>query len=215
MKSNSVVVIDYGSGNLLSVRRALEAVGAVIIETADPDLILSAPRIILPGVGAFGDCINELRKSGLDQCLNQARMKGIPLLGICLGMQLLFNSSLENGFSAGLSFISGQVIPIPNMQENGIVRKVPHTGWNNLLSVNNSKQWCGSVLNQIALGSSVYFSHSFMVLADNKTNIVAECNYDGLLIPAVVQSGNMMGCQFHPEKSGLVGLTILRNFLEL
>ena len=213
MKSAKVVVVDYGIGNLLSVRRALEHVGAEVELCADADALVRAPKIILPGVGAFANGMAELRCLGLDIALREAAQRGTPIMGICLGMQMLFDSSEEFGHSAGLGLIPGRVVPIPRVGENCVPSKIPHIGWNDLLISSGRKSWDNSVLEAVSPGSSVYFVHSFMAVCQDPADCLADCLYEGQKVTAAVAHDNVMGCQFHPEKSGPVGLSVMRQFL--
>ncbi len=215
MKLAKIVVVDYGMGNLLSVRRALEHVGAEVEQCADPDALGLAPKIILPGVGAFADGMAELRRLGLDVALREAAQRRTPIMGICLGMQMLFDSSEEFGHSAGLGLIPGRVVGIPRIGENGALRKIPHIGWNDLVIAGGRQSWRGSVLEAMAEGSSVYFVHSFMAVPDDPADCLANCIYEGQAVTAAVVHGNISGCQFHPEKSGQVGLSVMRKFLAI
>lgn len=209
------VVIDYGMGNLLSVRRALEHCGASAILTDDPDTILSAPRVILPGVGAFADGMAELRRRGLDAVVREVAACGVPLLGICLGMQMLFDKSDEFGVTAGLGIIPGQVIPIPSTTTDGRLQKIPHIGWNALRFPPRRDDWEGTLLQEVRLGEAVYFVHSFMADPSDPDTCIAVCLYGDRPVPAVIGRDNVYGCQFHPEKSGEVGLKVVRRFLSL
>lgn len=215
MNHAKVVVVDYGMGNLLSVRRALEHVGAEVYQCSDADVLSQASKVILPGVGAFGDGMAELRRLGLDKALRDLADRGIPIMGICLGMQMLFDGSEEFGDSIGLGLIPGRVISIPHYKENGVRRKIPHIGWSALFPVVESDSWSASVLESVKVKSSVYFLHSFMAVPYDQANCLAKCDYEGQLITAAVKRENISGCQFHPEKSGPVGLSILKQFLKL
>lgn len=206
--------MDYGVGNLLSVRRALEHCGAHVSVTADPDALLSAPRVILPGVGAFANAMAELHARGLDEVSKEIAARGIPLLGICLGMQMLLDESEEFGVTAGLGLVAGQVVPVPTATAAGEPHKIPHIGWNSLVLPPERKNWTGTLVEEIARDEAVYFVHTFMAPPADPRDRVADCLYGGIRIPAVIQRDNVIGCQFHPEKSGEVGLKILRAFLE-
>jgi imidazole glycerol-phosphate synthase subunit HisH len=210
-----IVVVDYGLGNLLSVRRGLEHCGAMVTVTSDPDIILSAPRVVLPGVGAFSDGMSELRSQGLDNVVLEVASRGTPLLGICLGMQMLLDESDEFGTTEGLGLIPGRVIPIPATTILGDSQKIPHIGWNNLVFSKGLKSWCGGLLQETNPGEAVYFVHSFMVVPDNPDHRIADCLYGGIFVSAAIGRDNIYGCQFHPEKSGEVGLKVLRRFLLL
>jgi imidazole glycerol-phosphate synthase subunit HisH len=210
-----VVVVDYGLGNLLSVRRGLEYCGGTVTITANPDIILSAPRVILPGVGSFADGMSELRNLGLDAVIREVVEQGSFLLGICLGMQMLLDESEEFGKTEGLGIIPGSVVPVPSPSTNGFVQKIPHIGWNNLVLPKGFDSWENSLLQEINPGEAVYFIHSFMAVLNNPDHCIANCLYGGVSVPATIGRDNVYGCQFHPEKSGAVGLKVLRRFLSL
>lgn len=196
-------IIDYGVGNLFSLKSSFAAIGESCVVTGDPEKIKSAERLILPGVGAFEDAANKLRASGLFELVIEEARRGKPLLGICLGMQLLFEKSFEYGEHPGLGLIPGSVVPIADTITPGL--KIPHIGWNALEFRNPSPLYAG-----VPEGSHVYFVHSYHAAGcDAYTTAVTD--YDGTLT-ASVQRENVVGCQFHPEKSGPVGLQILRNF---
>lgn len=214
MSTSEVVVIDYGMGNLLSVRRGLEHCGATVTVTADPDIILSIPRVVLPGVGAFIDGMDGLRRKGLDAVVREVAARGTPLLGICLGMQMLLDESEEFGSTTGLGLIPGQVIAVPATTTDGRPQKIPHIGWNALTVPVGHKSWEHTLLQKIKPGDAAYFVHSFMANPSDQSHRIADCIYGGHSVAAAIQRDNVFGCQFHPEKSGEVGLTILRQFLE-
>lgn len=200
-----IAVIDYGVGNLFSLVSSLEFIGANAVVTKDEQVIRNADKIILPGVGAFEDAIRLLKDTGLVPVIKDEVSKGKPLLGICLGMQLLFDKSYEYGCHDGLGFIKGDVCPI----EGDVPRdfKIPHMGWNSL----DFKKQC-PLFKYIKQGDYVYFVHSYY--AKNCDDVVATSNY-GIDLTAMVQNGNVYGAQFHPEKSGDTGLKILKAFAEL
>jgi glutamine amidotransferase len=210
-----VTVIDYGLGNLFSVQRGLEHCGASVVISSDHATILSSPRVVLPGVGAFGNAMERLHRLGLVQVIRRLAKLGTPLLGICLGMQLLLDQSEEFGLTDGLSLIPGRVVPVPPMAFSGEAQKVPHIGWSALCQSDTSRNWSGTILQEIAPGDSVYFVHSFMAEPIDPVHRIADCVYGGHKVAAVVGSGNVVGCQFHPEKSGAVGLKILGAFCKL
>lgn len=213
MRTSEVAIIDYGMGNLLSVRRGLEHCGATVVVTADPDVILSAPRVVLPGVGAFIDGMHGLRREGLDTVVREVAARGTPLLGICLGMQMLLDESEEFGNTTGLGLIPGQVIAIPTTTTEGRPQKIPHIGWNALTVPVGHKSWEETLLQKVKPGEAAYFVHSFMANPTDQSHRIADCIYGGRPVAAAIQRDNVFGCQFHPEKSGEVGLTILRQFL--
>lgn len=210
---SDVVVIDYGMGNLLSVRRGFEHCGAVVTVTADADAILSASRVVLPGVGAFGDGMAELRRRGLDGVLREVVARGKPLLGICLGMQMLLDESEEFGNTAGLGLIPGRVISIPATTVDGAPHKIPHVGWNELVLSCGQEDWKGTPLGDLMFGDAVYFVHSFMADPADPRHRIADSLYGGIRVSAAISRGKVFGCQFHPEKSGQVGLKVLKRFL--
>jgi glutamine amidotransferase len=212
---SEVVVVDYGMGNLLSVQRGLEHCGATVQLSADHNVILEATKVVLPGVGAFADAMNELNHQGLTEVIKEVAKRGTPLLGICLGMQMLLDESEEFGRTKGLSLIPGNVTPIPKTTVNGMPQKIPHIGWSALVIPEETNNWTQTILKNIEPGEACYFVHSYMASPSNSEHNIANCVYGGRNIPAVIGNKNIFGCQFHPEKSGEVGLTILRNFLAL
>ena len=200
-----VAIIDYGAGNIKSVENAVRYLGQEAVLTRDPAVILSADHVILPGVGAFGDAMIRLRKYGLDNVLREVVKKEIPLLGICLGLQLLFERSEESPGAQGLGILPGKVLRIPD----GEGRKVPQIGWNDLTYPNE-----GRLFNGIEEGAYVYFVHSYYLRAGDPNIVTARTQY-GVWIDAAVESGNVFATQFHPEKSEAVGMKILGNFLAI
>ena len=211
--SKQVTVVDYELGNLLSIRQAFEYCGADVVITDLPEIIINAKRLVLPGVGAFEDGMSGLRKKNLLEPIRRYVDMRKPLLGICLGMQMLLDSSDEFGFHEGLKLIPGTVTAIPATKVDGMPHKVPHIGWNELVPAGAKENWEGTILDGIAPASSAYFVHSFTAVPLNPNHRLADCYYDGRLVSAVISSGNVWGCQFHPEKSGSIGLRILNNFL--
>ena len=200
-----VAIIDYGVGNLFSLKSSLSFIGVDAVVTGDPSVIAASDRIILPGVGAFEDAANKLRKNGLDKVIYEEVGKGKKLLGICLGMQMLFEESYEYGVHKGLGLIKGKVLPLADVVGN---LKVPHIGWNSLSFKKDSKLY--KYVNQ---GDFVYFVHSFYG-AECSGSVSATAKY-GVEVTASVERDNVYGTQFHPEKSGEVGLGILRAFCEM
>ena len=201
-----IAIVDYGVGNLFSLSCSLSAIGANVCVTGDEKVLASADGIILPGVGAFCDAAEKLRSTGLDRAVISEARKGKKLLGICLGMQMLFDESLENGVYKGLGLIPGSVRPISETIDKNL--KIPHIGWNGL----NIKQDC-PILKYVKDGDCVYFVHSYHAVTDEKY-VIADTEYS-VLLTAAVANGNVYGCQFHPEKSGETGLKILKAFCEL
>lgn len=200
-----VAIIDYGVGNLFSLKSSLLAIGAESVVTSDPEVLRKADRLLLPGVGAFGDAIEKLRATGLDKVIIDEAKGGKAILGICLGMQLLFEKSYEYGEHKGLGLIKGSIKPIAEVIDKNL--KIPHIGWNGLELKGSSP-----IFKYINNGDCVYFVHSYYA-ADCESSVIANTEYSAP-ITAAVQSGNVFGCQFHPEKSGEVGLNILRAFVE-
>ena len=200
-----IAVIDYGVGNLFSLSCSLKQIGAEAVVTADPAVIAAADKLILPGVGAFGDAAEKLRRTGLDRQIRTLAGAGKPILGICLGMQLLFEESEEYGVHPGLGLLKGRVVPMEGIIPGEL--KIPHIGWNALHIRRESR-----LLRYVREGECVYFVHSFYA-AGCEESLIATAEY-GAELTAAVELGNVMGCQFHPEKSGRVGLDILRGFCE-
>jgi glutamine amidotransferase len=207
-----VTIIDYGVGNLLSVQRALEYCGAKVTSSSDPRIILSSKKLILPGVGAFPNAMESLKKLNLISILKEIKVLQTPLLAICLGMQLLMDKSDEFGETPGLGLISGRVIAIPDLDLESNPLKIPHIGWGALHPSFEESSWANSILNSSVSGDSVYFTHSFMAQPTNSKNQIAHVAYGGHQIPAVISTNQITGCQFHPEKSGVAGLKILKRF---
>lgn len=204
-----IAIVDYGVGNLFSLTCSFRSLGAEVTVTGDPEIIRSAGKVVLPGVGAFGDAAELLRKSGLDRVVIEEANRGKPLLGICLGMQLLFDKSLEYGEHPGLGLIPGQVVSMEPVVPKGY--KVPHIGWNALHFPKDKP--VSPLFRYIKEGDCVYFVHSYYA-ADCVADLIATAEY-GPELTAAVQRQNVMGTQFHPEKSGPVGLSILRAFCEM
>ncbi len=202
-----IAIVDYGVGNLFSLRASFAAIGAEVTVSSDEKVIRAAEKIILPGVGAFEDAAKKLRESGLGKVVCDEAAKGKPILGICLGMQMLFEKSFEYGEHEGLGLIKGNVRPIADVIPKEL--KIPHIGWN-ALTFKGEKSPIFKYLNE---GDCVYFVHSYYA-ADCEDSVIATAEY-GAELTAAVSDGNVFGCQFHPEKSGDVGLSILRAFVEL
>ena len=202
-----IAIIDYGVGNLFSLKCSFESIGADICVTSDPEVIANADRIILPGVGAFEDAAKKLRDSGLDKVIKKECANGKPLLGICLGMQLLFERSFEYGEHEGLGLIKGSIRPISDVIDKDL--KIPHIGWNALHFGENKDE----LFKYLEEGDFVYFVHSYYG-ADCAESVIATTEYSAELT-AAVRNKNVCGVQFHPEKSERVGLAILRAFCEI
>ena len=200
------VIVDYGVGNLFSLKSSFSYIGEEAVVSSDESVIASADRIILPGVGAFGDAVNKLRSTGLDKVILEEVAKGKPMLGICLGMQMLFEKSYEYGEHEGLGLIKGSVKPMQGVISENL--QIPHIGWNALKFKKKSQLY--KYINE---GDCVYFVHSYFG-ADCEEAVTATAEY-GIDITASVENGNVYGTQFHPEKSGEVGLKILKAFCEI
>ena len=199
-----IAIVDYGAGNLQSVKNALDFIGAQSIVTDKADEIRAAKGVILPGVGSFGDAMDCLKSSGLVETVKAAAVSGKPFLGICLGLQLLFEGSEESPGVEGLGILKGKILKIP---DTGL--KVPHMGWNSLEIKNNK-----AIFKDIPQDAYVYFVHSYYLVAANEAEVAAKTFY-GVSIDAAVSAGNLFGMQFHPEKSGDTGIQMLRNFLAM
>ena len=200
-----IAVIDYDAGNIKSVEKALLFLGQEAIVTGDSKEILAADKVILPGVGAFGDAMDTICSRGLDHVIRQVVENGTPFLGICLGLQLLFERSDEAPGVEGLGILGGEILRIPDQEG----MKIPHMGWNSLHLENN-----GRLFRDIEENAYVYFVHSYYLKAKDESIVKASAEY-GIHIHASVEKGNVFACQFHPEKSSDVGLHILKNFVEL
>ena len=199
-----VGIIDYGVGNLFSLQSSFTAIGEDVMVNSDPDVLRKADHILLPGVGAFEDAVRKLRQSGLDEMVYEAAREGKPLMGICLGMQMLFEKSFEYGEHQGLGLLKGQVIPMAGLLPADL--KIPHMGWNGL----NITKPDGKLFRNTKEGAYVYFVHSYF--ADGCDDSLAARTEYGAWLTAAVEKDNIFGCQFHPEKSGEAGLDILRAF---
>ena len=201
---NDVILIDAGTGNLRSVQKALESVGAQVERTDDPNKVLSAKKVVLPGVGAFGDFMSGLRARNLESAVKDVAQRNIPLLGICVGMQALFEMGEEMGEHEGLGLLKGTVVKFAE----SLSVKIPHTGWN---QVQVKKE--ALLFDQIKAEAYVYFNHSYYCQAGDSSDVIAEVDY-GIRYACAVRRENIFGVQFHPEKSQAVGLQILKNFVE-
>ena len=210
-----VTVIDYGLSNLRSVQNALTHCGAEVELTNSPADVRAAEALVLPGVGAFRDGMAGLERLGLVNVIRQKAAEGTPLLGICLGMQMLFDESEEFGTCPGLGLIPGRVIKIPDSDVQGNPQKVPHIRWDPLFPAGGRTDFTGTVLEKVAPGQECYFIHSYEAKPANETDRLADTRYGGRSVCAVAAHGSVVGCQFHPEKSGPVGLAILRQFLNI
>ena len=201
-----VAIVDYGVGNLFSLECSFKRVGAETVVTSDPELLKKADRIMLPGVGAFEDAAKKLKASGLDEILKAEAKSGKPFMGICLGMQMMFERSFEYGCHEGLGLLKGNIVPMKGYVDDGL--KIPHIGWNQLKFVKDS-----SLLKYCKDGDCVYFVHSYFA-SNCEESVIATTEY-GKPVTAAVAQGNIVGCQCHPEKSGEVGWNILRAVCEM
>ena len=213
MFNHKITIVDYGCGNILNLVRAIKFLGYEVEITYVDKKIINSSHLILPGVGAFGNAMKQLEKYNLHNVILEYAKLNKPLLGICLGMQILFTKSYEFGDHQGLGLIEGEVVKISNKKNKEI--KIPHIGWNELYPNNDKKEWKNKILNNSLIGKNFYFIHSFVCLTKNPNSTIAVCNYSGISIPAMVSVGNIFGCQFHPEKSADNGLAILKNFCEI
>jgi len=217
MSERRVVIVDYGVGNLLSAQRAFVHCGGKVTLTENPQAVAAADRLVVPGVGAFGHCLRQLEARGLVDPVKSVVAAGRPMIGICVGMQMLFEGSEEFGRHSGLGFLQGWIKRIPSTDSSGIEHKVPHIGWNALSMPQeaNSNRWSGTILDGVSPGAEAYFVHSFTAWPENAQHRLADADYGGRRISAAVQKDNIYGTQFHPEKSGPIGLMIIENFLKL
>ena len=213
MLSKKITIIDYGCGNILNLARAIKFIGYEVDITHEKNKIINSSYVILPGVGAFGNAMKQIEKYNLHNTILEYAKSNKPLLGICLGMQILLSVSYEFGVHKGLGLIEGKVIKISNEKNKEI--KIPHMGWNEIYPNSDKKEWKNKILNNAMIGKSFYFVHSFVCLTKNPNSTIAICNYSGISIPAVVSFNNIFGCQFHPEKSADDGLGVLKNFCEI
>lgn len=212
--SEEVTIVDYGSGNLFSVGHAIEHAGGVPVFVSDAAGIERAELLVLPGVGAFSEGMQGLRERGLVEPIRRYAESGRPLLGICLGMQMLASYSEEFGNHAGLDLIPGRVVSVPAHDVEGKMQKIPHIGWAGLMPLHPGG-WHDTPFDTVVVDTSVYMVHSYQFVPYAAEHLLAEFEYGGHRIAAAVQSGRVIGCQFHPEKSGPAGIEILRAFLRL
>jgi imidazole glycerol-phosphate synthase subunit HisH len=207
--TSTVAIIDYGSGNVQSIKNALKKFDIEVILSYDRSVILNADGVILPGVGAFKKAMNQLSDRGLDVVIRDFENTGKPFLGVCLGMQLLFESSEEFGVTDGLGVIKGKVIRLPVSGKN----KLPHISWGPIEKADVS--WKNTILENITNNEDLYFVHSYICVPDSKQNILATAEYGAVTFCAAVNKKNIYGCQFHPEKSAESGLKIIKEFVKL
>ena len=211
---SNVTIVDYGFGNIMSVANAFNFLGAKVTITNDPKKISTSERIILPGVGTFIAGMQALSNLNILDHIKLLEEKGVPILGICLGMQLLMDTGFEDGETKGLGLIRGEVRPIESLQDQPCQIKVPHIGWADLIKYRR-KEGGNEIIHENELSGPMYFVHSYAVdLADNE-NLVANSSYMGIIFPSIISKNLVYGCQFHPEKSGKNGLRFLSNFLKI
>lgn len=204
-----VGILDYGAGNLKNVCRAVEHLGFGYVLVSSTEDFACIEKLIIPGVGAFKVAMEQLNKFDLIDAIRNFSSNGTPIFGICLGMQLLFERSHEFGVTEGLGLVKGEVELIPSLDGKGEKLKIPHIGWNELIVDNSDSR----IVKDLNVGDAVYFVHSYRVTKYDQQDLIAHCNYGDILIPSIIQRDNIYGCQFHPEKSGAVGLGLLNNFL--
>jgi len=216
MIGKACTVIDFGIGNILNVVRALQRCGATVsvVEEA-ADLITLPERLVLPGVGAFHSCMAEMRQRGFDDLVWRFAESGRPLMGVCVGAQMLLDVGEEFGEHSGLGLIPGRVTAVSSLTSSGSMHRIPHIGWSPLARSPAHLSWVGTPLENLTQGSSLYFVHSFAPVPADEAHRLADTYYDGVRICAAVARENVWGCQFHPERSGEQGLQVLRAFLDL
>ncbi len=216
MPTPKITIVDYGMCNLLNVARAFEHCGAQVDITEDPVVAANAERLVVPGVGAFRDSMNEVNARGFADAIRAFALTERPLFGICVGMQILFDASEEFGEHAGLGILTGRVTAVPAVSATGAKQRVPHIGWNNLVEPDGGRSWAGTLLAPVAsTNPAVYFVHSFAPSPAQVSDRLADCFYGGHRICAAVQRGNVMATQFHPERSGEIGLGLIKQFCKL
>lgn len=213
---NKITLLDYGMCNLLNVARAFEHCGADVTITEDAAIALAAEKLVVPGVGAFRDSILEVAARGFDDAIKRFVDTGRPFLGICVGLQMLFESSEEFGDHPGLGVLGGSVMAVPKLTTDGIAQRIPHIGWNHLTIPESGRGWRGTFLDAFeGKRPDVYFVHSFAAVPADPSVRLADTLYGGHRICAAVQQDNVMATQFHPERSGEIGLDMLRGFMRL
>lgn len=214
MMSNKITLLDYGMCNLLNVARAFEHCGAEVTITEDAAIAHRAEKLVVPGVGAFSDSIREIEARGFGDAIKRFIETGRPFLGICVGMQMLFEGSEEFGEHAGLGVLEGRVLAIPKSTADGMAQRIPHIGWNHLVAPETGRSWRGTLLDEFeGKQPAFYFVHSFAAKPDDPAIRLADTVYGGHRICAAVQCDNVTATQFHPERSGEVGLHLIRHFM--
>lgn len=215
MLNKRITLLDYGMANLLNVARVFEYCGTTVRVVDKASDVLAADRLVVPGVGAFADVIEALSQRGLNEAIRSFVDTGRPLFGICVGMQMLFEESDEFGSCAGLGILPGHVKAVPALTVDGNAQRVPHIGWNHLVLPPSRSTWNGTLLSEFeGEQPAFYFLHSFSAHPERDEDKLAECMYGGHRICAAVQRDNIIATQFHPERSGTVGLKLIRNFLK-
>jgi len=213
---STATILDYGVGNLMSVRRAFEKCGANVRISRDPKEVSESARLVIPGVGAFGSCMRALEQNDLSEAVCDFARTGRPTLGICVGMQMLFDASEEFGEHQGLGLIPGRVVAVPGTTLSGNSHKIPHIGWTGIYPASAATaDWDATILARTPPGTAMYFVHSFTGVPKHSEHRLADADYGGRRVSAVVRRDNIFGTQFHPEKSGEAGLDIIRSFLLL
>ncbi|MFP9136000.1 imidazole glycerol phosphate synthase subunit HisH [Devosia sp. XGJD_8] len=211
-----ITLVDYGMANLLNVARALRHCGADVRVVENAAEVSVADKLVVPGVGAFENSMKALRARGFDGLIARHVEAGRPLLGICVGMQMLFDASEEFGEHGGLGLLPGRVVKVPSIDTDGRPQSVPHIGWSNLVPPQQGRDWTGTLLSELSEAqASVYFVHSFAARPDRAEDRLADCLYGGHRICAALQRDNIMATQFHPERSGNIGLSLLTKFISL
>jgi glutamine amidotransferase len=207
----SIAIADYGTGNLFSLKKAMRYLGAEVLSTEDPELIKKSDGLVLPGVGSFKTAMCGIKVRGLDSVIKEFSLADKPVLGICLGAQIMMTKGYEFGECEGLDLVKGNVMRFPRVDSRF---KVPHIGWNKIFS-NTVLSWEQTILDEVLENSFVYFVHSYVLEPEDKGNALSSTSYGNLEFCSVIKSGNTYGVQFHPEKSGEVGLLILKNFIDI
>lgn len=213
--TKTISILDYGVGNIFSLTKAFEHCGAEVLLISEPSQLKQVDKLILPGVGAFAKAMEGLNKRDFVEPIKEYALSGKPLLGICLGAQMLLSESHEYGIHSGLDLIKGKVIKISDIEEKAVNHKVPYVAWSELHKPENNMSWDKTILSGIQPGTTAYFVHSFTFIPDNIENRLADTFYDGIKLCAAVKNENIYGTQFHPERSGKFGLQIINNFIQL
>ena len=212
----TVTILDYGMCNLLNVARAFQHIGTEVLVTGDPIVAAGADRLVVPGVGAFEDSVREVLAHGFDNVIRDFVAGGRPFLGICVGMQMLFDASEEFGEYRGLGILPGRVEAVPKLTTQGEKQRVPHIGWNHLVEPVHGRSWDSTLLeNHKGSDPAMYFVHSYAANPEREADRLADCIYGGHRICAAIERDNIMATQFHPERSGEIGIAVLRKFMQI